>query len=238
MLSMLRFPRGMSRWAVTAAKQRSTLPTPVRVGHAWKSSVATSASRTQAVDEIFQMFEKHGRGDYVGEPISQEEHALQAADLAVRSGFGDEAVLAALLHDCGHLMGLDITSERMDDCGVANHEDIGGDWLKELGFSDKVSTLVRRHVDAKRYLCCVKPGYLESLSEASMTTLRFQGGPMTPEEAKQFEADELFKTIIAMRHWDEAAKIPDKEVPSLEAYRQLIARHVDKQLQRCHSSQS
>lgn len=45
---------------------------------------------------------------------------------------------------------------------------------------------------------------------------------MEEAEARSFEQDELCKTIIAMRHWDEAAKVPGKAVPVLEAYRSLL----------------
>eukprot|EP00929_Paragymnodinium_shiwhaense_P066728 TRINITY_DN3350_c0_g1_i1.p2 TRINITY_DN3350_c0_g1~~TRINITY_DN3350_c0_g1_i1.p2 ORF type:complete len:224 (-),score=51.33 TRINITY_DN3350_c0_g1_i1:316-987(-) len=192
-----------------------------------RAATSTSSTAARAIQEIEQLYARNGNSDYVGENVSQIEHALQAAQLAHVSGLGDEAVLAALLHDCGHLLGLDDPSmPRMEDCGVVNHENLGGNWLRDLGFSDKVATLVARHVDAKRYLCCVQDGYHERLSDASKTTLRHQGGPMTPDEAKSFERSELFKTIIAMRHWDEAAKVPKKEVPGLEAYKALIASHV------------
>jgi len=181
----------------------------------------------ESVSEVMRLFQSKGNSDYIGEPVSSEEHALQAAAMGKKAGFSDDAVLAALLHDVGHLIGLDDpTKGRMEDCGVVDHENLGGDWLRSLGFSEKVSTLVRRHVDAKRYLCCVKPGYHDNLSEASKTTLRHQGGPMSPEEAKAFENDELFKTILAMRHWDEAAKVPGKAVPDLSSYKDMMERHI------------
>jgi predicted HD phosphohydrolase len=114
----------------------------------------------------------------------------------------------------------------MGDCGIADHENLGGRWLREVGVSAKVSTLVARHVDAKRYLCCVNPEYHAQLSEASKTTLGYQGGPMTPDEAAAFERDELFKIIIAMRRWDEAAKVPNKQVPTLDAYRYILEENI------------
>lgn len=84
------------------------------------------------------------------------------------AGFDDEIVLAALLHDIGHLKGLEVTSERMGDCGVARHEKIGAEFLLSLGFSEKVATLVRRHVDAKRYLCRRQPVILLPFSLFSL----------------------------------------------------------------------
>eukprot|EP00405_Crypthecodinium_cohnii_P045861 CAMPEP_0206572084 /NCGR_PEP_ID=MMETSP0325_2-20121206/28026_1 /ASSEMBLY_ACC=CAM_ASM_000347 /TAXON_ID=2866 /ORGANISM="Crypthecodinium cohnii, Strain Seligo" /LENGTH=221 /DNA_ID=CAMNT_0054076203 /DNA_START=73 /DNA_END=738 /DNA_ORIENTATION=- len=202
------------------------------VPHRSFNSVATKEQDVQkAVESVFKLFERQGQGDYVGEAVSQIEHGLQAADLAAKSGFGPEEVLAALLHDVGHLLGLEMGDKvgRMDDCGIVNHEALGGEWLSQLGFSEKVANLVTRHVDAKRYLCFSQPGYYDNLSYASKTTLGFQGGPMLEEEATKFKGDERFKTIIAMRHWDEAAKVPGKEVPPLEAYRGLMESHLRKQ---------
>jgi hypothetical protein len=42
--------------------------------------------------------------------------------------------------------------ERMDDCGTMNHEGIGAAWLAGLGFPAATTEVVRRHVDAKRFL--------------------------------------------------------------------------------------
>ena len=36
--------------------------------------------------------------------------------------------------------------------GIKNHEGVGSEFARSLGFSDKVCELIRRHVDAKRYL--------------------------------------------------------------------------------------
>jgi len=187
----------------------------------------TPKTPKESVDQVIALFERQGSADYIGEPVSSTEHALQAAFLGKKAGFRNEAVIAALLHDVGHLLGLeDPSTSRMDDCGVMDHEKLGGDWLKSLGFSEEVASLVRRHVDAKRYLCCVQPGYHEKLSDASKVTLGFQGGPMTPHEAKAFEEDELFKTILAMRHWDEGAKIAGRPVPDLFSYRKIMEDHI------------
>ncbi|MBY0374774.1 MAG: HD domain-containing protein, partial [Bryobacteraceae bacterium] len=41
---------------------------------------------------------------YFGEQVTQLEHALQSAYLAVQAGADDETILAALLHDIGHVL--------------------------------------------------------------------------------------------------------------------------------------
>ena len=65
----------------------------------------------EAWGEILKLFREQGESDYVGEPVSQAEHSLQAAKCALdatKSEEGslrrEEVVLAALLHDCGHMV--------------------------------------------------------------------------------------------------------------------------------------
>ena len=178
-------------------------------------------------DEIIEIFRVKGGEDYAGEEITQLEHACQAAQLAEQQGFDDEVILAALLHDLGHLLSED-EEDDMDGFGVKDHEAVGANFLKEKGFSEKVTTLVNSHVAAKRYLCFANKRYFENLSEASKMTLAFQGGPMTEAEAKAFEQNPLKNLIIRMRTWDEEAKLTDVPVPSLQVYKDMIVRHLRK----------
>ena len=104
----------------------------------------------------------------------------------------------------------------------AQHDVIGGCWLRMQGFDETVAHLTEGHVLAKRYLCYKEPDY--ELSDESRETLDFQGGPMTAAEAAVFERDPMFDTCIQMRRWDEEAKYPDKVVPDLESYFPLIER--------------
>ena len=182
------------------------------------------AAAARAVDALFRLFAAHGSGDYVGEAVSQEQHATQAAALAAAAGAAPAVVAAALLHDVGHMVGLAEPERhaRMGDCGTVAHEGVGAALLDELGFTQRVGALVRRHVDAKRYLCAIDAAYEARLSPASRTTLGFQGGPMRADEAARFAADAEKDTILAMRSWDEAAKDPAATVPPLASYRALL----------------
>jgi putative nucleotidyltransferase with HDIG domain len=163
---------------------------------------------------------------YIGEPVSQLEHALQCAARARDAHAPVSEVLAALFHDIGHLIAPAGTAE-MDGLGILDHEAIGAAWLAELGFDAQVCTLVASHVAAKRYLALRKPGYWERLSEASRGTLRFQGGKMSESEARAFEDDPLFEAKIRLRMWDEQAKEPERKVPALERYTGLIRQHLE-----------
>lgn len=168
----------------------------------------------QVIDEVFDLYEKHGDEDYIGEPVSQLEHMSQAAELAIQQGCDDEVVLAAFFHDIGHICVMQNEANSMDGYGVKSHEKIGADYLRKKGFPERVARLVESHVQAKRYLTYKFPEYFNALSEASKKTLEFQGGKMKKKEAEAFESDDIFETSILMRKWDELAK--EIEVPIID----------------------
>ena len=179
----------------------------------------------KTAEEIIDIFRKKGGEDYAGEEITQLEHACQAAQLAEQNGYDDEVILAAFLHDLGHLLS-DDDEDDMDGFGVKDHEGVGAEYLKQHGFSDKVTTLVKSHVAAKRYLCFANKRYFDNLSEASRMTLAFQGGPMTEAEAKAFEQNPLKNLIIKMRTWDEESKEIGVPVPNVQVDREMMVRHL------------
>lgn len=179
------------------------------------------SDKTERLDQVFELYERFGSADYIGEPISQIEHMAQSAQQAEKEGFDGEVILAAFFHDIGHLLAQNKYMESMGRFGVKRHEQIGADFLREMGFPEKVSQLVENHVQAKRYLTFKYPEYFEKLSEASLQTLGYQGGPMNSEEAKAFENNPLFELSLKMRTWDEAAKETDVPVPDLSEYREI-----------------
>jgi phosphonate degradation associated HDIG domain protein len=172
------------------------------------------------IDEIIDLFQRHGDAAYHGEAISQTEHALQSAALAERQGAPDTLVVAALLHDIGHL--LDGQDEDLADRGLdGRHEEAGCSWLA-AHFGPKVTEPIRLHVAAKRYLCAVDPAYLAGLSPASRLSLSLQGGPLEAEKRADFESNPLYHDAIRLRHWDDTAKVPGLKVPGLEYYRERL----------------
>src|SRR5580765_7120447 len=126
-------------------------------------------------DEIMQYYEHHGGEEYAGEKVSQLEHMVQAAQLAESGGYDEEVILAAFLHDIGHIAEEATGDNEMDEYGIKDHEALGAQYLSEHGFSSKISKLVASHVLAKRYLTRSDPDYFNQLSEASRKTLDFQG---------------------------------------------------------------
>jgi phosphonate degradation associated HDIG domain protein len=186
----------------------------------------TKEEAQTAVDEIFSLYEKYGAADYIGEPVSQIEHMCQAAQLAEAEGYDEEVILAAFFHDIGHLCEHILPVESMGGYGSVDHESLGGQFLREKGFSEKIAKLVESHVAAKRYLTYKFPDYYNKLSEASKMTLAQQGGVMTGVEAKKFEEDHLHFLFIKIRKWDDEAKVEHIPLPSLEIYKQMALQHL------------
>lgn len=180
-------------------------------------------------DEIMGYYEHHGGEEYAGEKVTQLEHMVQAAQLAEEQGYDEEVVLAAFLHDIGHICEAGHGDNEMGEFGIKDHEEIGADFLKEKGFSKRIVRLVQSHVEAKRYLTLKDPAYYDQLSDASKRTLEYQGGRMEEEEASAFEQYPLFDLIIKMRKWDEQAKIEHKPLPALAHFRKMILHHLESQ---------
>lgn len=57
---------------------------------------------------ILSLFERNGASDYIGEPVSIVGHSIRAMLAARSAGESAEFQLAALLHDVGHLLGLEV----------------------------------------------------------------------------------------------------------------------------------
>ena len=183
-------------------------------------------SSESKVEAIIQLYNDKGDVEYdIGEKISQIEHGLQAADAAREKGYDIETQIAALLHDIGHLL----DAERMADLGIKDHEKVGSDYLRQLGFPDKVCQLVRNHVNGKRYLVASNKDYSGKLSDASKQTMVHQGGPMSVEEQKEFENGPYFQDHLKFRELDEIAKVEDKITNTFQFYRSIMIQLIESQ---------
>ena len=170
-----------------------------------------------AADRVIDILETNGAEQYGDEALSQLQHALQCAHLAECSGAPDSLMVAALLHDFGHLvhkLGEDAAARGIDD----RHEVLGQKFLARW-FDEDVTAPIGLHVDAKRYLCATDPLYFRTLSPASVRSLELQGGPFSEAEAAAFIARPHAHDALALRRWDEQAKNPKAVTPGLERYR-------------------
>jgi predicted HD phosphohydrolase len=174
------------------------------------------------LDEVLDLYQRWGDQNY-DEDLSQREHALQTAALAVQSGVSDGLVAAALLHDVGHL--LELESGRRAPTAVLGdlrHEVTGSRYLAAL-FPPAVTGPVGLHVQAKRYLCAADRQYLLLLSVGSQRSLVWQG-PMAADEVAAFPTARWAEEAILLRRWDDAGKVDGLEVAPLERYQALLER--------------
>lgn len=177
------------------------------------------STTNDAVDEIIALFKRRGGGDY-GESITQTEHALQSAWVAEKQGARPAMIATALLHDIGHLLVSEddhLAGRGIDDW----HEAIGATFLARH-FVTEVVAAVSLHVQAKRVLCTSEPGYKDRLSAASLLSLAVQGGPASADEVESFMRKTAASDALALRHWDDEAKVLGLKTPDLAHFRPYL----------------
>ncbi len=169
------------------------------------------------IDRIFEVLQTGAGAEYGNERVSQLDHALQCAALAEQAGAPPAVIAAALLHDIGHLLNPDERAayHRGED---ARHEVRGAAWLEQW-FAAEVTEPVRWHVAAKRYLTAVDQNYHDLLSPISKRSLELQGGPFTAAAADAFGRRPFAEQTVAVRRWDDAAKVVGRAVPPLAHFR-------------------
>lgn len=171
-------------------------------------------------DEIRDIYAHRATGRYGLSAVNQLQHGLQAAALAERNGEPAAMIVAALLHDIGHMvhdLGEDPARAGVDD----RHEELGAEWLTHR-FGSEVVEPVRLHVPAKRFLCAVDASYFGKLSEDSVCSLALQGGPMSADEVGRFEKLPFSAEAVRLRRLDEAAKDPAAKTPELEHFMHFV----------------
>ena len=167
-------------------------------------------------DEVRALYEGRANKKYGLTAVTQLQHALQSAALAEAAGEPPTMIVAALLHDVGHMihdLGENPAETGIDDA----HEVLGARWLAAR-FGAAVVEPVRLHVPAKRYLCAVDPAYLGVLSDDSLRSLALQGGPMTAEEVEAFRREPHLDAATRLRRIDDHAKDPRVATAPLEHY--------------------
>jgi gamma-butyrobetaine dioxygenase len=170
--------------------------------------------------EIEEIFAASVGEEYLGEDVKLVEHMLQCADIAQSVAAPDYLIVAALLHDIGHLLVDDAAGAH--DSGVDRHHDaVGAKWL-EARFPATVSEPVRLHVAAKRYLVTTNHDYLSKLSHASVQTLYMQGGPLNQDEVIEFISREGAEDAVRVRLWDDLAKVRDRPTSELKDFKAAI----------------
>lgn len=175
------------------------------------------------LQEVQDLLLHRGQTQYGLEAISQLEHALQCAHLAEQAGETSATIVACLLHDLGHLLAAEREGMVEHDATKDDlHQFIALPFLRAL-FPDAVLEPIRMHVDAKRYLCLIDPGYWGDLSIASKQSLVQQGGVFDEAQAHTFISQPYAEEAVRLRRYDDLAKVQDKQVPGLNHYQTRLA---------------
>lgn len=168
-------------------------------------SATTNDVRAQLRSELLAMADL----PYGGEAVDQLAHALQTATLAADAGGRPELIAAALLHDIGRSVEVEATLP-----GVPHERVAAAHCTRMLGHD--VGWLVGAHVLAKRVLVRLDPEYATTLSAVSTGSLAEQGGPANDIELAAFRRHPLHNEALALRRWDDAAKVPGAPTRSLD----------------------
>jgi predicted HD phosphohydrolase len=181
--------------------------------------IHSSAEEQRLIEELSAIYDGRAHGQYGLTLVNQRGHAVQSGFHARVQGLASTQVVAALLHDIGHMvhnLGDHPAARGIDDC----HENFGAEWLAQR-FDSSVSEPVRLHVAAKRYLCTVDDDYRSRLSDDSVESLALQGGNMSVDEVARFESEKFWREAVALRKIDELAKDPLGPMPPFSEF------HVD-----------
>jgi len=176
-----------------------------------------SLDRDTIIDFILDLFARRGSEEYMGEKVSMAQHMEQSAACASANGASDELVIASLLHDIGHFVG-DFPIEALEN-GIDNlHENAGAHFLEPF-YPASVTEPIRLHVAAKKYLCAVDENYMRCLSDASVNSLKVQGGPMSQPEIEEFESNPHYLAAVDVRRYDDNGKVAGLDISPVDSYR-------------------
>lgn len=176
------------------------------------------------IPDIVELLGSRATTWYGQEAVSQLDHALQCAHLAEQAHESPETVVAALLHDLGHMLSPQQELVADQDAMPTKddlHQFVALPFLRSL-FPDAVLEPIKLHVDAKRYLCAVDAGYWGDLSPASKHSLELQGGRYDEVQVRAFEDLTYYAEAVRLRRYDDLAKIPGQPTPPLAHYAALM----------------
>ena len=179
-----------------------------------------TGDKEKFVDDLFAWLSSAGAA-YYDEQVTQVQHALQTAEIARQTQATEQSIVAALLHDIGHLL---VHEHQGTDDFLGRdlqHEEVGAQWLATF-FPPEVVEPIRLHVLAKRWLCTVDETYWQCLSDASKRSFLLQGGKMCHAEITAFQAHASWGRAVALRQRDDLGKQPGQHVPGLESLRTVV----------------
>ncbi len=204
-------PRGLAAGTDPAAARDPAIEQIARILGGWDLDTAAGLAAWKADG---RPPEAPAATDPAARIFLRRSHAIQAAMQAEAAGAPPPSIVAALLHDIGHVFSAPAPAGREADYDD-RHELVGALWLRNV-FVPEVSEPVLHHVPAKRYLVTTRSEYWEHLAQDSRDSLMRQGGRMGDDELEAFRALPHWDEGVRVRIWDDDAKTWTTELAPLE----------------------
>ncbi|MGI9304359.1 MAG: TauD/TfdA family dioxygenase [Gammaproteobacteria bacterium] len=185
----------------------------------WNGHSLLGASQPVA-DRLLDLLASLEAHNY-GENLDMLAHSLQSAACASAEEADSSLVLAALLHDVGHVLG------EASEWGFAGHATLGAQFLQPW-LEASVVEPIRLHVAAKRFLVATDANYVAQLSRASQASLLEQGGPFDAAQVDSYSKLPFAADAVRLRRWDDSGKKVGATTKPVESYREMILAALDR----------
>ncbi|KAJ2017497.1 hypothetical protein GGI13_001439 [Coemansia sp. RSA 455] len=199
----------------------------------------TTMTPEQRVSKVFEILKTGNKKEHVSGKMTQLDHALRVAQLAMNGDADEETVLAGLTIDIGHLITPSMVNadgdyyiyyQVTDQAGnrsAIDHGRLGADYLRQTGFSNKTSELVESNIMAKRYLLSTGFNFQIGPNDGNIVLASMKLGLLSPTEKHDFEKDPLFKQKVQLAKWNDAAvNTTEVKPPVLDTYRDMAIKNL------------
>jgi len=109
---------------------------------------SSAESNCSSYDRLRYLFETRGDSNYIGEDVSIVEHSLQAAYFASTRSTDTELIIASLLHDIGHALGLEVEQDMVTTTLISTYHAV------LVSFTCRTVAFTCRTVAFYVSLCC------------------------------------------------------------------------------------
>ncbi|KAJ2031863.1 hypothetical protein GGI03_000747 [Coemansia sp. RSA 2337] len=194
------------------------------------STSTTTMTLEQCIYKVLELLENSGKKEHISGKMTQLDHALHVANLAMREGADEETILAGLLIDISQhdkKQAVQLPTDQVSSFIPVDRYEADDFIVRKLGFSNKTCELVESNIKAKRYLSATDPEYNGYGEGAAIMFVTFRNNPLSPSDMRNFEMDPLFQQKVQLTKWDDAAaKVTGVKPPALDTYRDMVIRNL------------
>ena len=186
------------------------------------SSIDTIYTIDDKIEMIMNLYKSHDNINHFGKNVKKTEHMVQCALEAQKNNEDEFIILTCLLYDIGHLL----DQYNMNGFEIMEYGLLGYYYLKDLNMDARICYLIKKNVDAKRYLVTIDENNYNNLSDSLKERLEYQGGRMNNEELISMEKNDEFLNILKVHKYHNMDKLEDKEIPDIETFIPLLRKYL------------